>query len=72
MELQTLHPDVLKQIDSQRHADALRQSAQRRLVKAAAPQPWIAQQGCWVLCQIGHALVWLGRRLERSMAPQAA
>lgn len=72
MELQQLHPDILKQIDSQRHAEALRQSAHWRQAKVAVPQPWVARQGCWVLCQIGHALVWLGRRLERSMAPQAA
>ena len=67
-----IHPDTLKQIDTQRHQDAMRRAARWRQAQSAGISTRPARPACHLLCQVGHGLVKLGRRLERYDAPQTA
>jgi hypothetical protein len=61
------HYRSVKAVMDLRVADALQDAESRALLRQATIQPrtWLPQQGCWLLCQLGHLLVALGRRLEQ-------
>ncbi len=61
------NPDLYKRIAEERMRDCLRQAEVRRLLREAGidQRGWMARQSCRLLCQLGHLLVALGRRLER-------
>ena len=60
------HPDLEAAATKARHADIRREAESWRLARREkqGPSSWLPPQGCWLLCQLGNALVWLGRRLE--------
>jgi hypothetical protein len=69
-----MQADLQKRMfDRQRH-EAEAYAANWRLGQAArrARFGWLGRQRCWLLCQIGQALVWSGRRLQRYGAWQAS
>ena len=72
MEQFNIHPDTIKQIDTQRHQDRLRRAAKWRQAHATSGPGFVAHPACWLLCQLGHGLVKLGHRLERYDMPQSA
>ena len=47
--------------------------ARHRIVPQAGMlhRPWLSRQGCWLLCQMGHLLVAMGRRLEQCGLPRS-
>ena len=51
----------------------LRRTETRSMLRQAGleQQGWLSRQNCWLLCQLGHLLVALGRRLERYERPQS-
>ena len=51
----------------------LRRNETRKLLRQAGLEQrgWLSRQNCWLLCQLGHLLVALGRRLERYGRPQS-
>jgi len=51
----------------------LRRNETRRLLRQAGLEQrgWLSRQNCWLLCQLGHLLVSLGKRLERYEQPQS-
>jgi hypothetical protein len=60
------HPDLEAAAAKARHADIRREAESWRLArqrKQGSPS-WLSPSVCWLLCQTGNALVWLGRRLE--------
>ena len=66
------HPDLEAAAAKARHAEMRREAetwraAERHLVHRGKQglSSWLSLQGCWLLCQLGNALVWLGQRLER-------
>jgi hypothetical protein len=62
-----MHPDLRKRmVDRQRH-EAEAYAANWRLLQEAQQRRsgWFDRGRCWLLCQIGQALVWSGRRLQR-------
>ena len=62
-----VHPDLNKRMEDRRRAEARHRADAWRLLRQARGnrQPWFAQQGCWLLCQLGHLLIRLGQQLER-------
>jgi hypothetical protein len=67
-----MHPDLQKRIfDRQRH-DAETYAANWRLLQGTQELNWLGQQRCWLLCQVGRALVWSGHQLQRYSAWQAS
>lgn len=67
MESLALHFNILKQIDTLRHCEAIQRAAAWNLLRQAQPDRsnWFVQQRCRILCQLGHALVQIGQWLER-------
>jgi hypothetical protein len=72
MELLYVHPDMLKQIDTVRHREAMHRARVWRLGnQALGPQSgWVREQRCWLLCQLGRLLTRVGQQLEHYGAPQ--
>ena len=63
-----LNLELYKQVDDLRRADE-RQRARlwrlsRQLSKRGQPN-WLSRQGCWLICQLGHRMVSLGRQLQQ-------
>ena len=70
------HPDLEAAAAKARHADIRREADHWRATSGRlagqtlarrgkqAPPHWLPRQACWLLCQTGNALVWLGQRLE--------
>jgi hypothetical protein len=54
-------------------AEAFREAETRRLIhQMGGGQPtWLVRTTCWLLCQVGRALVSLGRWLQRSATPRS-
>lgn len=48
-----------------RLGEAQRYAEQRRLLRSAGMHgpSWFPRPGCWLLCRLGHALLWLGQHL---------
>lgn len=55
-------------------AERLHQAEIHRLLHQAKPRrpSWLHRQRCWLLCQLGHLLVTLGRRLQQYSSAQPA
>ena len=72
MELWTMHPDALVEIDAQKRHEAIQRAKRWHLMRETlSNQPsWTRKQSCWMLCQLGRLLVNLGQHLERYGAPQ--
>lgn len=53
--------------------EAQRRAKARRMVLQVGMlhRPWLSRQGCWLLCQMGHLLVAMGRRLEQCGLPRS-
>ena len=62
-----LNLELYKQVDDLRRADERQQARMWRLSRQVSrDQPgWLAQQGCWLLCQLGRRMVSLGRQLQQ-------
>ncbi|MBN2006940.1 MAG: hypothetical protein JXA21_26560 [Anaerolineae bacterium] len=66
MECLQVHPDVLKELDTQRHNQALQQAASHLMASVPSGQSdsprsrWFAQQQIKLLHGLGHGLVRLG------------
>lgn len=58
---------LAKRIADMRVEEALRWAETHRLLREAGidQRGWLSRQACWLLGQLGHLLVALGRRLER-------
>jgi hypothetical protein len=67
-------PHVYKRMNDLRRRDAERYAENWRLMRLAKPlRKWtLPKPGCWLMCQLGHALVWLGERLQGYASPQPA
>lgn len=65
---------VMQRVKQEEKKDQLRQAAHWRLLREAGlvRAPQIRQTACWLLCQLGRALVSLGERLEQSAQPRLA
>ena len=73
MEGLNLHPDTLKQIDTQRHREAINQARIWRLGRARMSQTPKTSHNRWgVLHQISHALLGLWRHPKHSDVSQVA
>jgi hypothetical protein len=61
------HPNLQAAAAKARHADIRREAERWRLTRqgSVARVDWLSRQGCWLLCHLGRALVWLGEQLER-------
>ena len=60
-----MHPDLQKRMEDRRRLEAEQYATNWRLLhRSDGQQRWVARQGCWLLCQVGRALVWSGRRLQ--------
>jgi hypothetical protein len=68
------HPDLETAAAKARHADIRREAERWRLARQGkqGPPSWLSPQGCWLLCQLGNALVWLGQWLEHYGSAAAA
>ena len=65
-----MHPDLRKRMEDRRRLEAEQVARNWRLLhRADGRHRWITRQGCWLLCQLGRALVWSGRRLQEAGAP---
>jgi hypothetical protein len=64
--------ELCRQVEKLRWDDERRQVASWRLWRLSrhGERSWLSQQGCRLLCQLGRALVRLGRQLERYGLPQ--
>lgn len=58
--------ELCGQVEKLRRDDERRQAEAWRLWRLArqGERSWVSQRGCWLLCQLGRALVRLGRQLE--------
>lgn len=71
--MQSLHPDIDMAAAKARHADIRREAERWRRTRAAQAQSsWFSRQGCWLLCQLGQTLVWMGSYLESWGSAQLA
>lgn len=61
--MQSLHPDIDAAAAKARHADIRREAEYWRQTRTAQSS-WFFRQGCWLLCQLGQALVSIGGYLE--------
>ena len=61
--MQSLHPDIDTAAAKARHADIRREAEHWRRTRTAR-SGWLYLRGCWLLCRLGHMLIWLGQRLE--------
>lgn len=61
--MQSLHPDFDTAAAKARHTDIRREAEHWRRTRAPR-QSWFSRQGCWLLCRLGQALVWMGGHLE--------
>ena len=62
---------VVHRVRQEQKRDQLRQAARWRLLREAGlvHAPQIRQSACWLLCQLGRAMVSLGERLEQYGEP---
>lgn len=69
-----LNSDAVHRIRQEERKDLLRQAARWRLLRDAEllPEMWIKRSACRLLCQIGRALIALGKQLEQYDQPQLA
>ena len=67
-------PEMAKRIIEQRITKSLEEAETRRLLRQAGmdPRSPVFRQVRWLLSRLGHALVSLGRRLERYEVPSVA
>lgn len=74
MELWTMHPDALVEIEAQKRREAIQRARLWHMMHEALNDhpSWARKQSCWILCQLGRLLVNLGQQLERYGAPQTA
>lgn len=66
-----MQPDLRKRMEDRRRLEAEQVAADWQLLHRAdgrqrwvKPKGWMTKKGCWLLCQLGRALVWSGRRLQ--------
>ena len=61
-----MHPDMQKRVQDGRRQEAMRQAEDWRVLHQgkAGRSSWFHERGCWLLCQLGHLLVWVGQQLE--------
>jgi hypothetical protein len=74
MDILHVHPDLHERMGHIKRQEALRSAQAWRLARLATAQHpgWFRRQECWLLCQLGRAMVRLGRRLLEYGTPQAA
>jgi hypothetical protein len=60
------HPDLWCRVEHRRRAEMRHRAEQWRLLRQSrsGERPWLARSRCWLLCQVGRTLVWIGQRLE--------
>ncbi len=60
-----MHPYLWKQVEDQRRLEAEQHATNRRLLRQAGRrQRWVARKGCWLIYQVGRALIWSGHWLQ--------
>jgi hypothetical protein len=51
-------------VERERREDMRRDVVRWRLLKQVEQPSVLIRQGCWLLCQLGRWMVWLGRQLQ--------
>ena len=69
-----VHPDLYKRMNDRRRKEAEGQAESWRLLRQARAgrSRWLPRPGCWLLRQLGHMLVKVGRWLQAYASPQQA
>jgi hypothetical protein len=69
-----MHDYAVHRIRQEENKDQLRQAARWRLLREAGlvREVQLKQSACWLICQLGRALVALGEQLEQAGQPRLA
>ena len=72
--IETMHPDLRKRMEDQRHREEMQYAANWRLLYRSRKraQHWLSTRFCALLCQFGRLLIWSGRRLQEAGALQSS